>query len=230
MSQSISSSSGVSSASGTSGTSSSSSSSAGNAALNSLTDNYQTFLQMLLTQLQNQDPTSPMDSGQFTTELVQFAGVEQQINTNSNLTQLIQLTQDNATVEATQMVGKQVDVTSSQLALQNGKSEIQFNAPLAEPIAITVSNASGQALYSETVDATAGANTWTWNGQTAYGTTEPDGAYTVTASAVASDGTTSAVPFSVVGTVTGVTTSGSTVTVNLGSLSVNMTAVTSVGS
>jgi flagellar basal-body rod modification protein FlgD len=208
----------------TSGTSSTS-----NSALNSLTDNYQTFLQMLLTQLQNQDPTNPMDSGQFTTELVQFAGVEQQINTNSNLTSLIQLTQDNATLQSSELVGKHVDVTSSQLSLQSGTAEIQFNAAAAEPVNITVSNASGQPLYQATVNATQGANTWTWNGKTAYGTTSPDGAYSVTAAAVASDGTTSNVPFTVAGTVTGVTVNGTTVTVNLGSLAVNMTAVTSVG-
>ncbi len=212
-------------ATGTSGTGSTSSS---QSALSSLTDNYQTFLQMLLTQLQNQDPTSPMDSGQFTTELVQFAGVEQQINTNSNLTQLIQLTQDDATIASTSLVGKQVDVTSTQLALQGGTAEIAFAPSSAEPVAITVSNASGQSLYSTTVNAAAGSNTWTWNGQTAYGTTAPDGAYTVTAQAVAADGSTSAVPFSVVGTVTGVTTGSGTVTVNLGSLAVNMSNVTSV--
>ena len=184
MSQSISSTGAASSAS-------TSTSSSGSSALNSLTDNYQSFLQMLMTQLQNQDPTSPMDSGQFTTELVQFAGVEQQINTNSNLTQLIQLTQDNATIQSTSLVGKQVDVQSSQLSLQRGTSEIQFNAASAEPVNITVTNGSGQAVYSTTVKATQGVNTWTWNGQTAYGTTMPDGAYTVSAAAVATDGSTS---------------------------------------
>jgi len=209
-------------------TSGSGSASASQSALSSLTDNYQTFLQMLLTQLQNQDPSSPMDSGQFTSELVQFAGVEQQISTNSNLTQLIQLTQDDATIATTQLVGKHVDVTSTQLALQSGTAEIAFSPSSPEQVAITVSNASGQALYSTTVNATAGSNTWSWNGQTSYGTTAPDGAYTVSAQAVAADGSTSAVPFSVVGTVTGVTTGSTGVTVDLGSLAVNMSNVTSV--
>jgi flagellar basal-body rod modification protein FlgD len=201
---------------------------ANQSALSSLTDNYQTFLQMLLTQLQNQDPTSPMDSGQFTTELVQFAGVEQQISTNSNLTQLIQLTQDDATIASTSLVGKQVDVTSTQLSLQGGTAEIAFSPAGAEPVAITVSNATGQALYSTTVNATAGNNTWTWNGQTSAGAKAPDGAYTVTAQAIASDGSTSALPFSVVGQVTGVTTGNGAVTVALGSLTVDMSKVTAI--
>src|SRR3979409_1060536 len=65
----------------------------GTTALDGLANNFTNFLSLLMTQLKNQDPSAPMDSNQFTTELVQFTSVEQQINTNSNLTQLIQLTQ-----------------------------------------------------------------------------------------------------------------------------------------
>jgi flagellar basal-body rod modification protein FlgD len=211
----------------------SSSSSAGQQAaqnaFTSLTDNFQGFLQMLMTQLQNQDPTSPMDSSQFTTELVQFAGVEQQINTNSNLTTLITMTQANTMVDSSQIVGKQVQVTSSQLSLQNSAAEIAFTAPAAGPVAIAVTDASGNQVYSTTVNATSGSNTWTWNGQTASGATEPDGAYTVTVNTAASGTSATAVPFTVIGTATGVTTSGSNVMLSLGALSVNMSALTSVG-
>ena len=76
-----------------SSTTSSSTSSSSSSALSSLDSNFQDFLSMLMTQLQNQDPTSPMDTNEFTSELVQFSSVEQQINTNSNLEQLITLTQ-----------------------------------------------------------------------------------------------------------------------------------------
>ena len=193
-----------------------------------LTDNFQGFLQMLMTQLQNQDPTSPMDSSQFTTELVQFSGVEQQISTNTNLTQLIQLTQGNTMVQSAQIVGKQVEVTATQLSLQNGTAGVAFSAPSTEPVAIAVTDASGNQIYDATVTATQGSNAWTWNGQTAAGGTEPDGAYTVTVSAVGADGTTTALPFSVIGTATGLTSSGSTVQLQLGQLSVNMSALTSV--
>src|ERR1700733_9299991 len=74
-------------------------------ALTSLTSNFQDFLGMLMTQLQNQDPTSPMDTNQFTNELVEFSGVEQQINTNSSLTQLIQLTQSGQVEQSASLVG-----------------------------------------------------------------------------------------------------------------------------
>lgn len=197
-------------------------------AMASLTANYQTFLTMLTTQLQNQDPTSPMDSSQFTTELVQFSGVEQQINTNSNLTQLIQLAQGSAVEQSSQLLGKHVQATSSQLALQQGTSQVDFTALTSGPVAIAVTDSSGNPLYSATVNANQGANTWTWNGQTGSGATEPDGAYTVSVNAVAADGSTTALPFTIVGTATSVQQQGSSVTVQLGALPVNMSAVQSV--
>src|ERR1700733_15003056 len=96
----------------------------GSAALNSLTANFGDFLNMLMTQLQNQDPSSPMDTNQFTTELVQFSSVEQQIDTNTDLTQLIQLTQASQIEQSTSMLGKQVTVNSGQLSLQQGSAAI----------------------------------------------------------------------------------------------------------
>ena len=98
----------------------------GATALTSLSGNFTDFLKMLMTQLQNQDPTSPMDTNAFTTELVQFSSVEQQINTNTSLTSLIQLTQAGEVMQGSNMTGKQVTVTSDHLALQNGKGTIQF--------------------------------------------------------------------------------------------------------
>ena len=98
---------------------SSSSSSSANA-LTSLSSNFTSFLGLLLTQLQNQDPSSPMDTNTFTSELVQFSSVEQQITTNSSLTSLIQATQGSEVIQATGVVGKSVTVDSSQIALQNG--------------------------------------------------------------------------------------------------------------
>jgi len=64
---------------------------ASSSAFSSLTTNFDTFLTLLTTQLRNQDPLDPLDTEQFTQQLVQFAGVEQSIQTNSNLETLIAL-------------------------------------------------------------------------------------------------------------------------------------------
>jgi flagellar basal-body rod modification protein FlgD len=195
-----------------------------------LSSNFNDFLQMLMTQLQNQDPTSPMDTNEFTSELVQFSGVEQQINTNGSLTQLIQLTQAGETMQGTSMTGKQVTVQSSQIALQNGSGALNFNDPTAGPVAIAITNSAGQQLYGTTLTATAGNNTWSWNGQNNAGTQLPDGAYNAAVVSGNANGTTTTLPFTVTGTATGVQSLSSGMQLDIGALTVPFSAVQSVGS
>src|SRR5580704_6704977 len=75
--------------------------------------NFQTFLQLLTTQLQNQNPLSPLDTNQFTQQLVEFAGVEQQLNTNDSLATLVSLQQTAASLQALQLVGANVTINSN---------------------------------------------------------------------------------------------------------------------
>src|SRR5580698_11673672 len=126
----------------------------------SLTSNFGDFLNLLMTQLQNQDPTSPMDANSFTSELVEFSSVEQQIDTNTSLTQLIQLTQADDVTQSSAILGKQVTVQATQIPLQNSSGTLNFTAPGAEPVSITVQNANGDTLQQVNVNATQGANTW----------------------------------------------------------------------
>ena len=191
--------------------------------LASLGGNFTDFLNMLMTQLQNQDPTSPMDTNQFTSELVQFTSVEQQINTNNSLTRLIQYTQDGKMLQSAQMVGKQVAVTSGQLALQKGTAGLDYTATSTGPVAITVTDAAGNVLDQQTVQARQGQNSWSWNGQTGNGTQLPDGAYSVS---VTQGG--ASLPFSVVGTASGVGNSGSGLMLQMGALSVPFSSLVSV--
>ena len=202
----------------------------GTTALGSLSSNFSDFLSLLMTQLQNQDPSSPMDSNQFTSELVQFSSVEQQINTNTSLTQLIQLTQANQIEQSASMIGKPVTVTSNQLSLQNGTAAVNFNTSSPEPVAIAVYNSAGSQVQTATLTSSAGANTWTWNGQSANGNSMPDGPYKVTVTAVGVDGSTSQVPFTVTGKATSVVNNAGTVQVQLGGLTLPFSAVDSLGS
>lgn len=196
--------------------------------LTSLSSNFSNFLNMLMTQLKNQDPTSPMDANSFTTELVQFSGVEQQINTNASLTQLIQLTQAADVTQSSSLLGKQVTVQSNQIPLQNGKGALNFITPSAEPVSITVKDSHGNTLQQVAVKAAQGSNTWNWNGASSSGQVLPDGAYTVTVTTGLAGAAATSVPFTVVGTATGVNTQNNSVNLMLGALSVPFTAVTSV--
>ena len=197
-------------------------------ALSSLSSNFGDFLNLLMTQLQNQDPTSPLDSNQFTSELVQFSSVEQQINTNTSLTQLIQLTQGGEVMQASAMTGKQVTVTSDHVPLQNGTGTINFTAPGAEPVAVAIYNSSGAQLFDAALTSTTGQNTFTWNGKDSAGNTVPDGAYSVAVIGANSDGTTSPLPFTVTGTATGVLSNTTGMQLKLGALDVDFSAVQSV--
>ena len=112
--------------------------------------------------------------------------------------------------------------------LQSGKAAVQFSTTAAEPVAITVTNAAGAVVGSATMQATAGANTWSWDGTNPQGGTNPDGTYTVSVTNAASGANNAAIPFTVVGTATGITQSGGTTNIAMGGLSVPFSSLVSV--
>ncbi|NPD69618.1 flagellar biosynthesis protein FlgD [Lichenicola cladoniae] len=194
-------------------------------ALSSLTSNYNQFLSLLTAQLSHQDPTSPMQTDSFTSELAQFAGVEQQIKTNTNLTQLLSLNQDTAVSQSTSLVGRQAVVASTQIPLQNGTGELQLNPIAAGSTAIAITNSAGAVVRTQSLDVTAQTTDWKWDGKDDSGTALANGTYDV--AVVAADG--SAVPFNVIGTITGVTKNASNgVNVQMGGTTVDMSKVMSL--
>ncbi|MGE0418017.1 MAG: flagellar hook assembly protein FlgD [Acetobacteraceae bacterium] len=201
---------------------------AAGSALTSLASNFSTFLSMLMTQLKNQDPTSPMDTNQFTSELVQFSSVEQQIATNTNLTKLIELTQGGEVMQASAMIGRQVMLESDHLPLQGSKGTVQFTAATAGPVQISISTDAGTKLRDVTVAATAGPNVWTWDGKNANGTPVADGSYKISVVSSGANGAAAALPFTVGGTATGVLNQNGSVQLQVGPQSVAFSAVRSV--
>jgi flagellar basal-body rod modification protein FlgD len=218
------------SASASSGTAASTASATASSALASIAGNFNSFLTMLTTQLQNQDPSSPMDSGQFTSEIAQFAGVQQQVNTNTNLGQLISLTQNGQVTADSGLVGQKATFTGSQIPLQSGTGRIAFTTASAEPIAIAVTDASGNVVRTVQETSTAGSNSWTWDGKDDSGNSLADGTYDIAVETQDSAGNATAVPFTITGSITGVSKSSSgDVLLQMGSDSVDMNTVTSVG-
>ena len=140
------------------------------------TSNFNTFLTMLTTQLQNQDPLSPLDTSQFTQQLVSFSEVEQQINTNNNLKQLIQLQTGNEAISATPLVGQTIEYNSPTTALISGTAAFSYTLPSnAANVNLQVLDSSGNAVYSANGNTTAGQHTLAWNGQTNSGVQLPNG-------------------------------------------------------
>src|ERR1700733_5839225 len=87
----------------------------------SIAGNFQTFLTLLTTQLQNQDPTNPLDTNQFTQQLVEFAQVEQQLQSNSQLATLVSLQQTAQSSQALNFVGDTVTVNGNAAQLTDGQ-------------------------------------------------------------------------------------------------------------
>src|ERR1700744_3231041 len=128
----------------TTNTSSSSNSTSNVAGAQQLAGNFNTFLTLLTTQLQNQDPLSPLDTNQFTQQLVEFSSVEQQINMNSNLQTLISLQQTSAATQAMQFLGSNVTINSSAGTLSNATGQSAtwgINSPSPATGTITITNA-----------------------------------------------------------------------------------------
>ena len=149
-----------------------------------IASNFTTFLQMLTTQLKNQDPTSPMDTNQFTQQLVQFAQVEQQMKSNSQLTSLVALQQADQATALLSYVGATVAVDGSSAALKNGSAGWNLAATKPATATVTISAASGQTVFKTTVPVNAGSQSFVWDGRGNDGKQWPDGTYKISVTAV----------------------------------------------
>ncbi|MGH6679495.1 MAG: flagellar hook assembly protein FlgD [Bradyrhizobium sp.] len=208
----------------TSSSPSGSSSAAANAlASQQIAGNFQSFLTLLTTQLQNQNPLDPLDTNQFTQQLVEFAGVQEQLNTNDSLATMVSLQQTAQSTQALTFVGKTAVVKGNTAALTNSSATWNLNLPNNSNVNITIANSSGQTVFTKTVPMAAGNQAFTWNGQGSDGTQWPDGQYTLTATATDSSGKPTAVTTQIQGVVSSVdlTQSPPLLTINGQSYTVN---------
>lgn len=214
---------------------SASSSLASSTSASSIGSNFNTFINILTTQLKNQDPTNATDPNQFTQELVQFAGVEQQLNTNNDLQTLINLQKNNSgTNAALGYMGQYVEAatTTGQMSLQNSTAEIGYTLPAtAQNVTVTVKDSSGKTVTTLSGPTVQGLNYLSWNGQDSNGNQLADGAYTFSIAATDASGATETITDTrVLGKVTGVTSnSDGTTNLTLGTgVSVGTSKVDSV--
>jgi flagellar basal-body rod modification protein FlgD len=156
--------------------------------------NFQTFLTLLTTQLKNQDPLSPLDTNQFTAQLVQFAQVEQQLKSNSQLSTLVSLQQTAQSTAALNFVGQKVDVAGATTALTNGTATWQMAVPKPATATITIKSSTGQQVFSGNYALNAGTQPFVWDGKDSSGLQWPDGNYTISVTAQDASGQPMAVP------------------------------------
>lgn len=191
-----------------------------------LAGDFNTFLTLLTTQLQNQSPTDPLDTNQMTNQLVQFASVEQQIGMNRNLERLIALQQASQVTAAAPLIGQRAEVTSDRLTLQDGQAELRLPAAGPARVAeIRVLDGTGRTVRADAVALGAAASGWTWNGQDLSGRTLADGAYRVQVTGRGANGEEVPVAFTVAGTITGAERTDGDMTLSLGGMSVGFEAL-----
>lgn len=197
----------------------------------SIAGDMQTFLKLLTTQLQNQDPTQPLDPNQLTQQLAQFAGVEQQIATNQHMEAMLGLQRSAALVSAAPMLGREVEVSSESLQLVGGAAqEVRLPALSAAAGAtrarVVMTDSSGTLVREAFVPLGAAATAWNWDGKDARGRALPDGSYRMAVTGVdANGGTRGTLPAVVAGTVTGLSQDGDGLNIALGALTTGFTAL-----
>lgn len=192
-------------------------------------ENFDNFLTLLTTQLQHQDPLSPLDTTEFTNQLTNFAQVEQAINSNKKLDQLIALQGGSQLGSGMSYMGKLVEAPGDVMQLQDGHGRIGYElsgSSARTTIALLDSNNNVVGFFEGSTQA--GQHVFDWDGTDENGDQLPDGSYKVLVTAL--DGENNAIDSSTTtfGKVTGVEIDDGALTLLLGSLSVDIADVKSV--
>jgi len=201
-----------------------------NSGLSTIANNYTSFLQLLTTQLQNQDPLSPMDTDQFTQQITEMTGVQQQLLSNQLLQTLVNQSQGGVT-NAVGLIGKTATGSGSQALLENDTASFSYSLPTAAAkVTGTVTDSTGTVVWSGQLSGVgAGAQSFTWNGENASGVEQTNGnLYNLALSATNAAGQAITPTTTVTGTVSAVQQTNGQTMVTIGSSQVPLSSVTGV--
>jgi flagellar basal-body rod modification protein FlgD len=193
-------------------------------------DNFDTFLKLLTTQLQNQDPTSPLDTNQFTAQLVSFSQVEQAINQNQKLATLVSLQTSNQLITALPAVGRTVEFSGDRTTIEAGGSA-GFSYTLDNQSAstvLTVLDSNGIPVWRGAGSTGSGQHQFTWDGKSSTGAAMPAGTYQLAVTATAVDGSAVKVTQTATGKVSSVEAQNGSAVLDIGGYQVPMSNLISV--
>jgi len=191
---------------------------------------FDSFLTLLTSQLKYQDPLSPMDSTQFTTQLVQFTGVEQQIKQNKNLESLMAMQQTMQLASASNYIGKTVEAGGKSIVLNGGQASLSYRLDsAAKDVSVAIKNAGGEVVRTLPASPNTGLQTVTWDGRTDGGTRLADGTYSFVVNAKDIRGQAMAVKTGYTGTIDGFDVAdGNAIVLRAGAARIPIADVTSV--
>lgn len=196
----------------------------------SIAHNFDAFLLLLTTQLKNQSPLDPLDTNQFTQQLVQFASVEQQLKSNATLNSLLTSSKSSTASTAADFVGMTVTADGSSAHLSSaGKASWTINpARNAAQATLTITDKTGSVVATQTKALEAGKQSFAWDGRTSTGALAPEGDYTLTVTGRDVSGQTVAVKTEVSGVVDSVDLSGDGPVLVVGASRVPLASVKSI--
>jgi flagellar basal-body rod modification protein FlgD len=194
----------------------------------SIAQNFDTFLNLLTTQLKNQNPLDPLDTNQFTQQLVQFAQVEQQISANTALNTLVSLQQTSQTTAALGFLGTTVSVNGNTAKLADGKATWKFDGTAPATATITITSPTGQTAFTGNFPVSAGAQEFVWDGRGNDNASWPAGDYKITIAGKDANGQAVAISTQVSGVVDGVDLSQNPPVLSVGSQTFTLDKITQV--
>jgi flagellar basal-body rod modification protein FlgD len=194
-----------------------------------IADNFQTFLTLLTTQLQNQNPMDPLDTNQFTQQLVQFAQVEQQLKQNDQLGKLIGLEQSSQAAIALGYVGLTVSAQGQTTELTDTENaKWLLNVPKTATVTVNIKAANGATVHTGTYTMNPGQQGFTWDGKDASGVKWPAGQYTIAVTGKDAAGANVVIGSEVSGTVDSVDMSKTPPVMTVGKSTFTMDKITKV--
>jgi flagellar basal-body rod modification protein FlgD len=200
----------------------------GTDALAKLSGDYTMFLKLLTSQMTNQDPLNPMDTSQYTQQLVQYSQVEQSIQQSGTLKDILARLSSQDMIQASSLIGRIATYDSATAGLP-AQGNANWSWTVTRPAAsltATITNANGQTVDVRTLDPS--ASSFAWDGTLANGGRAPAGSYTLKIAAADSLNATIASTVRSSGTVNSVAMVDSALTLTIGGVTQPASALLSV--
>lgn len=198
-------------------------------ALANLSGNLDNFLTILTTQLQFQDPLSPLDTHEFTNQLVLFTSVEQQVQQNKNLESLVTLQKNSVALGAVSYIGQVIEANGATTNLEDSIAKTAYFLPKnALTARLTITNSSGDVVLNRDIPSEAGFHTFVWDGKDGQGIQQPDGMYNFAITAKDKNDALIKHSQSVFGSVTGVQFDGGNAILLMGDIPVPLSELNGV--
>lgn len=187
------------------------------------------FLKLLTTQMQNQDPLDPMDTSQYTQQLVQYSQVEQSIQQTGLLRDVLARLSSSDMAQASGLIGREVEFDSAVAGLGDRPASWSWSLPRkAASLTAEIVDSSGRTVATAVLDPAVTSGDYSWDGRLPSGEQAPEGAYVLKLSARDSAGATVPITVHSVGHVGEVVQSNGELWLDIGGVSLPMSELVRV--